>query len=171
MFSWIGFFGVLVEYIAKKVADKTIDPLLDRRKGACKAFIALYDAIISLEFLTADFITNAERVRQGDRKDIKQWIQNYAKEVDLASSNFLDAMTTLGAAIAIYDPNLSTLLSAVAKGKKGYLRVASFPSLGKRMILGVDGNGLFDYTEPDDEVMEVDLDSYYAKIGKMKESR
>ena len=166
MFSWIGFFGKLVEHIAKKVVDKTIDPTSDSRKGACKAFIALHDAIIAIEFLTADFIAVLEDAKLG-KKSIKQWMQNHAEELDLVSSNFLDSMSNLSGAIAFYDPNLSNLLSVVISNKKGFLRVASFPSLGKRIILGIDERGLLNYTEPDDEVMRVDLNYYYEKINKM----
>ena len=56
MIGWLDFFGKLIEHVAKKLLDKTIHPASPSRKAACQAFVRLFDSIVTIEYLTKDFL-------------------------------------------------------------------------------------------------------------------
>ena len=49
MITWVPLAGRLVEFIATKLLANKLDATLDDKKGACRAFLELHDALFEVE--------------------------------------------------------------------------------------------------------------------------
>ena len=174
MITWVGFIGKLVEYLAKKIIDKTIDPtLIDERKRACKSFLDFYDSILRLEFLCEEIVEFLKSQTQNDTINLNDdWLKNTSEKIDSASYEFIAKLKELTLVIHFYDKDLSRLLSEIKRGKKGFLETAS--SFPQNMIFKINSSTTqdiqpsFEYTIPSDELIKIDLDEYYNSLKSKK---
>lgn len=165
MVGWLDFFGKLIEYVAKKLLDKTIHPASPCRKAACQAFVRLFDSIVTIEYLTKDFLCVIKKdIESESRSHIDKWLKYAAEELDQSSDEFLESVAHVTGAVALYDSDLSKLLGNVVRGKKGLLLVSTFPELHKHLFLRAEEPGVISFTKPDNSLSNIEIEIYYEDL-------
>lgn len=171
MVTWVGVLGKILEFLVTKLAGKKIDLALDSKKHACKLFLDCYEAIIQLEDVTEELLRELEPVVNGRKSRLYgSRMEPLSKKIDAASNIFFESTSKLGAAIAIYDPDLARMISRVQMGKGRALLLASTLFDRERiyfevkLMKGKKSLESIRYTLPNEEAERVDLDLVYDEI-------
>jgi len=184
----MGFIGKLVEFMATKLIGKRLDLALDKKKKACKTFLAFLDSLSQLERLFGDFVKYIESFVAGKNSHIyRVHLERVTGELAKASRDFLENIEALGQVIYLYDSNLARLFSRMMHVKFGLTLVASqfFQSVTDEYDLRSDVADLddrqpvmrfdrlavdnpyyrgLDFTLPSEELMRLNLNEAYDKI-------
>ena len=176
MLTWVGFVARLLDFVLTKIVGRKVDFALDERKRAARAFLDLCDAVDEIVALTEIFLARLQPIVDGEKSRIfSAWLAPIAGELDHASNAFVQALSDLQRVIAIYDPQLSGMLSNIRESKAEILAGISLSGIfatGMRFQI-TEGKRLkaIEYTMPTEEAMGADFEGMYRAFEELLESR
>jgi len=157
MIGWIGFFGNLTEFLAKKLLDRQFNLALDERRIACRALVSFHNTLVELENATDQFLAKLEPIANGEKTILFPfWIRQIIDQMDEAIVKFKKIFPDIIPAMNILNPELAGLLTGIAVGKKGGLRKTT-TSAFKAMEFTVHWKGDNDYETIDITIPTADL--------------
>ncbi len=180
MITWVPLAGRLVEFIATKLLGNKLDATLDDKKGACRAFLELHDALFEVEQLTNKFIHMLERVaREHKPRLYGAWLRGLQVEVAGCTSRFIAAADHVSRVLEVLDPALFLTFGQMRKSRTGLVAAVSRVFSGQVVrfevqwqqseppdrLLGIS------YTSPPTSVMNLDLEALYQSVRGMEVPR